>query len=95
MKNLSKAELLELFDVMAPKANQRLGEINRELKIRLDEISKMSEQLTREGVRSLEEVNSLLEEVEQHNSRVQVLKKEGDQILMDFLMDMEAINRAE
>lgn len=90
---LTRAELVELFNATTPENIKRLEEINLELQTRLEEIEKISETIARGGVRSLEELDALLKDLENHRARAEALKAEGDLMMADFLMDLAAINK--
>lgn len=88
---LTREELIELFNNMTPKSLERMAEIDEELSIRVAEIEAISERIARGGVRTIEEVDSLTKEVENHMARANQLKHEADLLIADFLMDANAI----
>lgn len=92
---LSRAELVELFNSTAPKSAERMKAINIEMATRLKDIEEISEKIARQGVRSLEELDSLLKDVENHQARVYELKREADVMMADVIMDLDAISKAE
>lgn len=90
---LSKAELMELFNIEVPKHNERLAQISAEMEIRQLAIDEIGERIARGGVRTIEEANELIKDLENHKHRVEQLEHEAEMILSDVAMDVEAIVR--
>lgn len=88
---LTREELIELFNNMVPKSMERMAEIDEELSVRVAEIEAISERIARGGVRTIEEVSSLTQDVNNHLERTNQLKHEADLLVADFLMDANAI----
>lgn len=91
---LTKVELMKLMTADLKIKTARMKEINKELDVRLADLAEIQEKITRGGVQSLEELASLLQDLENHLDRVKQLKAEGNLYMADFAMDTEAINKA-
>jgi hypothetical protein len=74
-------------------ATARMAQINSELTIRIADIEEISEKITRGSVRSLAELDDLLKDLENHRARTLELQREGDLLMADYKMDLEAINK--
>lgn len=90
---LTKAELMNLLSAELPKNTERMARINTELQERINQIDEISERVARGGVRSLQELDSLTKDLENHRARVYELKREGDLMMMDLKMDLDAIDK--
>lgn len=92
-QELSRLELVKLFNAEAPRNAERLEKINAELQVRLKEVDSISETIVSGGVRSLEQLDSLLKDLENHRARTLELKREADLMMADMTMDLDAINK--
>lgn len=93
-QELTKAQLLEMAIADFAGKNTRLEAIQSEMDKRLADVSEIQDRITRNGVRSLADVVSLLEDLENHLARVKELEQETDLIMADYVMDMDAIAKA-
>jgi hypothetical protein len=91
--SLTKLELIQLMTADLKVANARLEQINSELEIRNLDVEAISEKIARGFVRSLAELDDLLKDLENHRARVLELEREGQLLLANYKMDLEAINR--
>tara|TARA_B110000503_G_scaffold49712_1_gene80689 strand:+ start:2033 stop:2314 length:282 start_codon:yes stop_codon:yes gene_type:complete len=92
MSEMTKLELMELFNLETPQKVTRLKKINAEFKTRLDEITRISEVITRGEVRGVEEIDSLTADLENHRDRCVQIKREVDIMMFDFTQDLRSIN---
>jgi hypothetical protein len=90
---LTKLELIQLMTADLKVANARLEQINAELEIRNLDVEAISEKIARGFVRSLDELNELLKDLENHRARTLELEKEAGLLMANYKMDLEAINR--
>lgn len=90
---LSPKELLTLFNAEYPQKINRLKEINSEFDTRLAEMKDIQARIVSGEVRSLEELDSITKDLENHRARVNQLKSEADLLMVDFIMDVDAINK--
>ena len=90
---LSPEELLTLFNAEYPQKINRLKEINSEFDTRLAEMKDIQARIVSGEVRSLEELDSITKDLENHRARVNQLKSEADLLMVDFIMDVDAINK--
>jgi len=93
-KPLTKLELTQLMIADLKASNARLEQITAELEIRTLDIQAINEKITRGFVRSLDELNELVKDLENHRARALELQKEADLLMADYRMDLEALNRA-
>lgn len=92
--SLTKLELTQLMIADLKVSNARLAQITAELEIRTLDVQAISERIARGFVRSLDELNELLKDLENHKARVSQLQQEADLLMADYKMDLEALNRA-
>lgn len=92
--SLTKLELTQLMIADLKVSNTRLDQITAELEIRTLDVQAISERIARGFVRSLDELNELLKDLENHKARVSQLQQEADLLMADYKMDLEALNRA-
>ena len=92
--SLTKLELTQLMIADLKVSNARLDQITAELEIRTLDVQAISERIARGFVRSLDELNELLKDLENHKARVSQLQQEADLLMADYKMDLEALNRA-
>jgi hypothetical protein len=92
-KPLTKLELTQLLIADLKVSNARLEQITAELEIRTLDIEAISEKITRGFVRSLDELNELVKDLENHRARATELQKEAELLMADYKMDLEALNR--
>lgn len=92
--SLTKLELTQLMIADLKVSNTRLDQITAELEIRTLDVQAISERIARGFVRSLDELNELLKDLENHKARVSQLQQEADLLVADYKMDLEALNRA-
>lgn len=92
--SLTKLELTQLMIADLKVSNARLDQITAELEIRTLDVQAISERIARGFVRSLDELNELLKDLENHKARVSQLQQEADLLVADYKMDLEALNRA-
>lgn len=92
-QELSRLQLMELFNAESPRNIERLEKINAELEARIKDIDEIGEQIARGGVRSIEQLNSMLIDLENHRARAIALNAEAELMQADFLMDLKAISK--
>jgi hypothetical protein len=92
--SLTKLELTQLMIADLKVSNSRLEQITAELEIRTLDVQAISERIARGFVRSLDELNELLKDLENHKARVSQLQQEADLLVANYKMDLEALNRA-
>ena len=93
-QELSRLQLMELLNAEAPRNIERLEKITAELDARIKDIDEIGETIARGGVRSLEQLNSMLIDLENHRARAIELNAEAELMQADFLMDIEAISKS-
>ncbi len=93
-KPLTKLELTQLMIADLKTSTARLEQINAELEIRNLDIEAIREKITRGFVRSLDELDELVKDLENHRARAIELEREANLMMADYKMDLEAINKA-
>jgi hypothetical protein len=92
---MNKDEMIELLNHEMDGRNSRLEQLNREGEIRRKDVLEIQGRFERGEVRTREEAEALVAEVEQHLERMRELRKEVTLMSMDIMFDLKAIYEAE
>jgi hypothetical protein len=87
-KELTRAELEELYIEESKTRVAEIENIIREVTIRMDDVREISAKIVAGDVRSVEEIHSLTTDVENHLARVKELKDKAEAIRAENLMDL-------
>lgn len=92
---MKRTELIDLLNQEMDNRNARMEELNREGEIRKKDVEEIQARFERGEVRTREEANELVAEVEQHLARMKELRKEVRLMTIDIMFDLKAIYEAE
>ncbi len=92
-KELTRAELEELYIEESKTRVAEIENIIREVTIRMDDVREISAKIVAGDVRSVEEIHSLTTDVENHLARVKELKDKAEAIRAENLMDLADLTK--
>jgi hypothetical protein len=92
-KELTRAELEELYIEESKTRVAEIENIIREVTIRMDDVREISAKIVAGDVRSVEEIHSLTTDVENHLARVKELKDKAEAIRTENLMDLADLTK--
>ncbi len=92
-KELTRAELEELYIEESKTRVAEIENIIREVAIRMDDVREISAKIVAGDVRSVEEIHSLTTDVENHLARVKELKDKAEAIRAENLMDLADLTK--
>jgi hypothetical protein len=92
-KELTRAELEELYIEESKTRVAEIENIIREVTIRMYDVREISAKIVAGDVRSVEEIHSLTTDVENHLARVKELKDKAEAIRAENLMDLADLTK--
>lgn len=87
-KELTRAELEELYIEESKTRVAEIENIIREVNLRMDDVREISAKIVAGDVRSVQEIHSLTTDIENHLARVKELKAKAEAIRAENLMDL-------
>lgn len=87
-KELTRAELEELYIEESKTRVAEIENIIREVTLRMDDVREISAKIVAGDVRSVQEIHSLTTDIENHLARVKELKAKAEAIRAENLMDL-------
>lgn len=92
---MNKLEMIELLNLEMVDRNARLDKISAECQTRLDDVVAIRERFERGEVRSREEAQALVADIENHLARLKELRQQAKLMTMDLMFDLQAIYQAD
>ena len=92
---MNRNEMIELLNHEMEGKNSRLEQLNREGEIRRKDVLEIQARFERGEIRTREEAEALVAEVEHHLERMRELRREVVVMTMDIMFDLKAIYEAE
>ena len=92
---MNRNEMIELLNHEMEQRNSRLEQLNREGDLRRKDVLEIQSKFERGEVRTREEAEALVAEVENHLERMRELRREVSLMTMDLMFDLKAIYEAE
>jgi hypothetical protein len=87
-KELTRAELEELYIEESKTRVAEIENIIREVTLRMDDVREISAKIVAGDVRSVQEIHSLTTDIENHLARVKELKARAEYLRAENLMDL-------
>ena len=87
-KELTRAELEELYIEESKTRVAEIENIIREVTLRMDDVREISAKIVAGDVRSVQEIHSLTTDIENHLARVKELRAKAEAIRAENLMDL-------